>query len=427
MEKDLSVTDIKYFRTLTRRYLQMLRHEEPSENDSELKKEVWGLVKDILGDIALKDVDSAPSSSGWLSMLSWGGGSTKKEGPRWEETPGEVAYVVGWINSEDELANTSPPQSLLQVDSIPLDVLAASSDSFAAMTSEDKTSLDFRSSEASARSRRTKSSERSERETLPESPESYHVMAAKRLEFGINHISPYPTSAKEFLFIDIRMLKGSLTLRRGHYEGHTPLASIAFNGLRPVFRYFTSPDETDSPSTWALQSTLANLIVTDESLPTSKFKKIVQAPRPAADGRASTIKYERPPNKADFDASALWENPLLFTSVAQLDPKTGYKQRVEIRLDETLIFYHRRFLEEIVRFFKPPAKEETLTALFNAMMEATREYASETMDSLRTAEALMSRSVLEFAITEKMGTLIEAHLKAPLVIFPEEYDLPYLS
>ena len=80
-----------------------------------------------------------------------------------------------------------------------------------------------------------------------------------------------------------------------------------------------------------------------------------------------------------------------------------------------------------MRFFKPPAKEETLTALFNAMMEATREYASETMDSLRTAEALMSRSVLEFAITEKMGTLIEAHLKAPLVIFPEEYDLPYLS
>jgi hypothetical protein len=420
MEKDLSVADIKYFRTVTRRYLQMLRHEEPSENDSELKKEVWGSVKDILGDIALKNVDSAPSSGGWLSMLSWGGGSTKKEDPRWEETPGEVAYVVGWTSSEDELSNTSLPQSSPRLNSTSLDALAASSDSFA--TSEGKSSFDPRTSDASARSRRTKTSERSDRETLPESPQSYDVMAAKPLEFGINHISPYPTNADESIFVDIRMLKGSLTLRRGHHEHHTPLASIAFNGLHPVFRLFKQPHETDAPYTWVLESTLANMIVTDESLPNSKFKKIVQAPRPAADGRASTINYDDSPDTADFDVPELWENPLLFASVAQLAPKTGYNRRIEIRLEESLIFYHRRFVEEIVRFFKPPDKHETLNALFDAMMEATRVLASETIDSLMTAEAPMSRSALEFAITETRATLIEAHLKAPLIIFPEEYD-----
>ena len=95
--------------------------------------------------------------------------------------------------------------------------------------------------------------------------------------------------------------------------------------------------------------------------------------------------------------------------------------RVEMRLEESLIFYHRQFVEEIVRFFKPPDKHETLNALFDAMMEATKEYASETMDSLFVADQPMSRGALEFAITETRPNIIELNLKAPLIIFPEKY------
>ena len=95
--------------------------------------------------------------------------------------------------------------------------------------------------------------------------------------------------------------------------------------------------------------------------------------------------------------------------------------RVEIRLEESLIFYHRQFVEEIARFFRPPDKHETLNALFDAMMEATKEYASETMDNLRTAEAPLTRSALEFAITETRANIIQLDLKAPLIIFPEKY------
>jgi len=430
MEKELSVVDIKVFRTLTRRYLQMLRHEEPPlDTESELKREVWALVKDTLGDITVKEVDSAPSPGGWLSMFSWGGGSAKKEDPRWEESAGEVAYVVGWTHSEDELSSSpSPLQSpRREVHSSLMDAQAASSDSVPATPearpATPKTSSDLKTPETPFRPRTTQPSTQSNRgDRLPESPQSYAVMAAKALAFGIDHISPYPTNANEFLLLDIRMLKGSLTLRRGRNEHHTPLASTTFNGFRPVFRLFTFPNEENAPPTWVFTSTLAKLLVTDESLPTSKFKKIVQAPRPSVDdGRASVVTVDEDlPASAAFDSPDLWENPLLFLNAAQLAPKTGYDKRVEIRLEESLIFYHKGFVEEIVRFFKPPDKHETLNALFDAMMEATREYASETMDSLRTAEAPMSRTALEFAITESRANLIEMHLKAPLIIFPEE-------
>jgi vacuolar protein sorting-associated protein 13A/C len=249
-------------------------------------------------------------------------------------------------------------------------------------------------------------------------------MAAKPLVYGIEHVSPFPANADEFLFLDIRMIKGSLTLRRGHYEGHKPLASIAFNGFRPIFRLFSlQGSEGVAGSTWTLKSTLAKLIVTDESLPASRFKKIVQAPRPPADGHALTTDLDDPePN--DFENKELWDTPLLEVNAAQLGPKTGYDKRIEINLEESLIFYHRGFVEEIAQFFKPPDKHETLNALFDAMMEATREYANETLEGLRTAEAPMTRSALEFAITESRNNLIEMHLKAPLVIFPEEYPLP---
>ena len=430
MEKELNVADIKVFRTVTRRYLQMLRHEEPPlDTESELKREVWALVKDTLGDIATKDVDSAPSTGGWLSMFSWGGTSTKKEDPRWEETAGEVAYVVGWTNSEDELSNpTSPLQSPRhEVDLSHLDAQAVSSDSVPAASearpATPKIPFDSKGAETSSISRTTQLPTRSNgSDRLPESPQSYAVIAAKPLAFGIDHISPYPTNANEFILLDIRMLKGSLTLRRGRNDHHAPLASATFNGFRPLFRLFTSPHEENAPPTWVFTSTLAKLLVTDESLPTSKFKKIVQAPRPPVDdGRASTATIDaHPPDPVAFDSPDLWENPLLFLNAAQLAPKTGYDKRVEIRLEESLIVYHRAFVEEIVRFFKPPDKHETLNALFDAMMEATREYASETMDNLRTAEAPMSRSALEFAITESRANLIEMHLKAPLVIIPEE-------
>ena len=59
--------------------------------------------------------------------------------------------------------------------------------------------------------------------------------------------------------------------------------------------------------------------------------------------------------------------------------------------------------------------------LFDAMMEATKEYANETMDNLRTAEAPLTRSALEFAITETAANIIQLDLKAPLIIFPEKY------
>jgi Repeating coiled region of VPS13 len=417
MEKELSVADIKWFRTITRRYLQMLRHEEEREDDSQVKKDTWKLVRKHLGDFATKDLDTAPSSGGWLSMLSWGGGATKKEDPRWEETADEVAYVLGWQNGEDA-PSTESAQSRERNGNQP---------SEASGVSVSKPSLDVIDRISSEVSRPSSAaSNRDKKERLPESPQSYATVAAKPFSFGIEHISPRPSNADTLLLVDIRLLKGSLTLRRGQHQGPNSnklLAAISFNGFRPIFRIFNQPNEPNAPPTWEFESTLAKLIVTDESNPLSKFKKIVQAPRPAGntDGSASIIDLDDvniPPN---FDDPEVWDNPLLFLNAAQLAPKTGYNMRVEIRLEESLIFYHRQFVEEIVRFFKPPDKHETLNALFDAMMEATKEYASETIDNLRTAEAPLTRSALEFAITETQANIIQLDLKAPLIICPEKY------
>jgi vacuolar protein sorting-associated protein 13A/C len=271
------------------------------------------------------------------------------------------------------------------------------------------------------RSRPAESPGKSPRENTPL---SYADVAAKPFSFGIEHISPYPQNADVFLLVDVRLLQGSLTLRRGQHRGqdsNKTIAAITFNGFRPMFRTFAQPNEPNAPPTWEFTSKLQRLVVTDESNPLSKFKKIVQAPRPAGyiDGSASIIETDDP--TADFDFPDLWENPLLSLNAAQLSPKTGYNMRVEIHLEESLIFYHRQFVEEIVRFFKPPDKHETLNALFDAMMEATKEYANETIDNLRTVEQPLTRSALEFAITETRANLIELNLKAPLIIFPEKY------
>ena len=420
MEKELSVQDIKWFRTITRRYLQMLRHEKESDTDSQVKKDTWELVRKHLGDFATKDLDTAPSSGGWLSMLSWGGSTAKKEDPRWEENAEEVGYVLGWQTSEDETPKGSvesqgheEPQLVVAPEPVTESIPALVSGPSESVP-ESKQSLEVHSATDAMKT------------TLAQAPQSYASFATKPLSFGIEHISPYPSNADEFLLIDVRLLKGSLTLRRGQHQGpnsNKPLAAIAFNGFRPIFRVFVQPTEPNAPPAWLFTSTLTKLIVTDESNPLSKFKKIVQAPRPAADGSASIVDFDEIDVSTDFDDPGLWDNPLLSLNAAQLSPKTGFNMRVEIRLEESLIFYHRQFVEEIVRFFRPPDKHETLNALFDAMMEATKEYASETMDNLRTAEAPLTRSALEFAITETRANIIQLDLKAPLIIFPEKYLL----
>ena len=414
MEKELSVNDIKWFRTLTRRYLQMLRHEKENDEDSDVKKDAWKLVRQHLGDFATKDLDTQPSSGGWLSMLSWGGGSAKKEDPRWEETAGEVGYVMGWQNGEEDIEPHSPPE--VNVSSPEdLDGPNEPKKSIEKITTRDRFSTD---STRSIRSR--------EEEKLSPTPQPYSIVAAKPFQFGIEHISPYPFNADTFLLVDVRLLRGSLTLRRGQHQGinaNKTITAISFNGFRPIFKIFTQPSEPNAPPTWDFTSTLARLLVTDESNPASKFKKIVQAPRPKddRDGSASVLDFnDDTTSELDFDAPDLWDEPLLLLNAAQLSPKTGYNKRVEIRLEESLIFYHRQFVEEIVRFFRPPDKHETLNALFDAMMEATKEYATETMDKIRTADGPLTRSALEFAITETKANVIEMHLKAPLIIFPEE-------
>ena len=116
MERELNVNDIKWFRTVTRRYLQMLRHETESDEDSEVKKGAWSLARQHLGDFATKDLDTAPSSGGWLSMV-WGGSGAKKEDPRWEETAGEVGYVMGWSNPEEDASPESSEMERLSSES----------------------------------------------------------------------------------------------------------------------------------------------------------------------------------------------------------------------------------------------------------------------------------------------------------------------
>jgi Vacuolar sorting-associated protein 13, N-terminal/Repeating coiled region of VPS13 len=416
MEKELSVVDIKWFRTVTRRYLQMLRHEEEKEDDSKVKKDAWELIRQHLGDFATKDLDTAPSSGGWLSMLSWGGSSAKKEDPRWEESAEEVGYVLGWQNIDEEVESS--------VDSRVLAAPTSRDISSDYVSPSDQKPVQTNNQASSEVSRPSTESSKDKKVVLPQAPQSYQTVAAKPFSFGIEHIAPHPSNADVFLLIDVRLLKGSLTLRRGPHQGansNKPLAAITFTGFRPIFRIFTSPTEPNSPPTWEFTSKLSKLIVIDESNPLSKFKKIVQAPRPAADGSASIVDLNDT-GPIDFDDPELWNNPLLVLNAAQLSPKTGYNLRVDIRLEESLIFYHRRFVEEIVRFFRPPDKHETLNALFDAMMEATKEYATETMDSLRTAEAPITRSALEFAITETRANIIQLDLKAPLIIFPEKYN-----
>lgn len=379
----------------------MLRHETELDDDSEVKKGAWQLVREHLGDFATKDLDTVPSSGGWLSMIPWGSSTAKKEDPRWEESSEEVGLVMGW-SSEDAVKDHQP----------------------AAHGTESPKS-DSKSGESTS-PQDTPLISTDPKATRKLTPLSYSAVAAKPLTFGIEHVSPYPTNADTFIEIDVRLLKGSLTLRRGQHRGldsNKTIAAITFNGFRPVFRTFTQPLEPNAPPTWEFTSTLTKLLVTDESNPLSRFKKIVQAPRPTGkvDGSAVVIEAEDLGTAVDFDSPELWSNPLLSLNAAQLSSKTGYNMRVEIHLEESLIFYHRQFVEEIVRFFKPPDKHETLNALFDAMMEATKEYANETMDSLRTVEQPMTRSALEFAITETRANLIELNLKAPLIIFPEKY------
>jgi hypothetical protein len=420
MEKELSMADIKWFRTITRRYLQMLRHEEEKEDDPTVKKEAWSLVRQHLGDFATKDLDTAPSSGGWLSMIPWSGHGAKKEDPRWEENADEVGYVMGWQNPDDDVSSTDSAPVRTSTESSPERTSEANS-----RPETPKIAADSNLRESAELTRPSSAIPNAESKS-PEAPLSYAEVAAKPFTFGIEHISPRPYNADNVLLVDVRLLKGSLTLRRGQHQGkdsNKTLAAITFNGFRPIFRTFTQPNEKNAPPTWEFTSKLAKLLVTDESNPLSRFKKIVQAPRPAGniDGSASIIDTNDSNTPVDFEDPALWDNPLLSLNAAQLPPKSGYNMRLEMRLEESLIFYHRTFVEEIVRFFKPPDKHETLNALFDAMMEATKEYATETMDNLRTAEQPLTRSALEFAITERRANIIELNLKAPLIIFPEKY------
>lgn len=201
--------------------------------------------------------------------------------------------------------------------------------------------------------------------------------------------------------IEASLKTGSFTLKRDPHGKANEILSLLFDTFKV--------DMLQRPDSLLANMSLGALRVYDGTTPGSLFPQIVRVKtdnnRPGDSGRIQELDdtgyvaelEEDTGNEAFFQAS-FEQNPL----------DESADSAVTIKLKSMEIIYNPKFIEEIVKFFKPPERHmESISALM--------ESAGATVEAVRQ----QTRAGLEFALEEHKTLNAKLDLRAPLIIIPE--------
>jgi len=205
---------------------------------------------------------------------------------------------------------------------------------------------------------------------------------------------------------------GSFTLLKDPHGSKHEMIKIVFDDF--------AANAVQRPDNLEAVLALGAMSVFDGTKEDSLHKQIVKVKQTPSDANGGEGGYLIDPNQREASSDALEISekdvagetsidPFFFVKFEQnpLDGSADTALTVKLRYME--IIYHKGYVEEIVRFFKPPASQlESVNALVDA--------ASSTLEGIRKE----TRAGLEFALQQHKTVDLRVDMNAPIIIVPED-------
>ncbi|KAF8898743.1 hypothetical protein BD779DRAFT_1795358 [Infundibulicybe gibba] len=191
-----------------------------------------------------------------------------------------------------------------------------------------------------------------------------------------------------------KLNRGTFALKTNPHGVCEEIVSVVFNIFQANF--------IQRPDNFETSISLGGFGVYDGTTKNTLYPEIVHVKVAGADASeqpSANSKGKSPDNLDPFFFIKFENSPL--------DERAD--NALTLRMRHMEIVYHKRYIEEIFKFFKPPASQlESVEALLNV--------ASQTLEGLRKE----TRAGLEFALQNHKTIDIQMDMNAPIIIIPED-------
>ncbi|KAH8926014.1 hypothetical protein BT69DRAFT_1239533 [Atractiella rhizophila] len=201
--------------------------------------------------------------------------------------------------------------------------------------------------------------------------------------------------------VKANLQRGSLALRRDPHGSNSDLIAISFNDFDS--QIIQRPDNLEA------SLHLGGMEVRDGTVPNSVYKEIVRVKHEGSSAPISRSTSEQMTLEPFMLEQKKSGSPFfsLWFEHKPLDDRAD--NSLTVRMREMEVIYHRGYIEEIFKFFRPPQSQlESVGALIDV--------ASMTFEGLRN----QTRAGFEFALENHKTIDMQLDLNAPVIIIPED-------
>lgn len=202
--------------------------------------------------------------------------------------------------------------------------------------------------------------------------------------------------------VEASLQTGSFTLRRDPHGKQAEILQLLFDTFKAKI--------LQRPDSFYGEVSLAGFRVFDGTTPGSLYPQIVRIKetRVSTDKSLRTKELDVEHELAEVSQESNQNEPFFQATFEQNPLDQSADSSVTAKMRSMEIIYNPRFVEEVVKFFKPPERHmESIGALL--------ESAGATVEGLRQ----QTRAGLEYALEEHKTLNAKLDLQAPLIIVPE--------
>ena len=202
--------------------------------------------------------------------------------------------------------------------------------------------------------------------------------------------------------IEASLQTGSFTLRRDPHGKQSEILQLLFDTFKAKV--------LQRPDSFYGEISLAGFRVFDGTTPGSLYPQIVRIkePKNSMPEQAKIEDFDHEKEMAQVSQESDQKEPFFQATFEQNPLDQSADSTVTAKMRSMEIIFNPRFIEEIVRFFKPPERHmESIGALL--------ESAGATVEGIRQ----QTRAGLEYALEEHKTLNAKLDLQAPLIIVPE--------
>ncbi|PLW57557.1 hypothetical protein PCANC_01138, partial [Puccinia coronata f. sp. avenae] len=229
---------------------------------------------------------------------------------------------------------------------------------------------------------------------------------------------------REAILMNIRtdLRTGSFTLRSGKLPATSAPGGSGHNIISLFFDGF-SADTLQRTENMELSLSLAGLRVYDGTIKNSKHPQIVRVKenlsrKPETNIENSSSQGRNPSADSHQNLIPIEADPFFFLKFEHKPLDDRADNAVTLKMRHMEIVYHPHYLEDVTKFFRPPASQlESVGALIDV--------ASSTLEGIRQD----TRAGLEFALQTHKTVDIKVDMNAPIIIIPQDvtrYDCHHI-